>query len=108
MTTSALSLQQRAPRAASVVAEPLLVRLTLITISLAFLGVFLFLPLAAILFEALKHGLGAYLASFQEADAIAAIQLTLLTAAIAVPLNVVFGMMASWAVAKFEFRGKQR
>ena len=107
MTTSALSLQQRAPRAASVVAEPLLVRLTLITISLAFLGVFLFLPLAAILFEALKHGLGAYLASFQEADAIAAIQLTLLAAAIAVPLNLVFGISAAWAIAKFEFWGKQ-
>ena len=68
--------REQSPRIASTVAEPALVRLGLIVVSLAFLGLFLFVPLAAILFEALKHGLGTYLASFQEPDAIAAIQLT--------------------------------
>ena len=85
MTTGALSLDKGVPRIASTVAEPVLVRLTLILVSLTFLGFFLFVPLAAILFEALKHGLGAYLTSFQEPDAIAAIQLTLLATAIALP-----------------------
>ncbi|MCW5798370.1 MAG: sulfate ABC transporter permease subunit CysW [Nitrospira sp.] len=107
MTTGVLSLDKRIPRIASTVAEPVLVRLVLILVSLTFLGLFLFVPLAAILFEALKHGLGAYLASFQEPDAIAAIQLTLLATAIALPLNVVFGLSAAWAIAKFEFWGKQ-
>ena len=107
MTTGVLSLDKRVPRIASTVAEPVLVRLALILVSLTFLGLFLFVPLAAILFEALKHGLGAYLASFQEPDAIAAIQLTLLATAIALPLNVVFGLSAAWAIAKFEFWGKQ-
>ena len=85
MTTGVLSLEKRVPPYRLDLAEPALVRLGLIVVSLAFLGLFLFVPLAAILFEALKHGLGTYLASFQEPDAIAAIQLTLLAAAIAVP-----------------------
>lgn len=107
MTTGVLRLDKRVPRIASTVAEPVLVRLALILVSLTFLGLFLFVPLAAILFQALKHGLGAYLASFQEPDAIAAIELTLLATAIALPLNVVFGVSAAWAIAKFEFWGKQ-
>lgn len=107
MTTGVLSLDKRVPRIASTIAEPVLVRLALILVSLTFLGLFLFVPLAAILFQALKHGLGAYLASFQEPDAIAAIELTLLATAIALPLNVVFGVSAAWAIAKFEFWGKQ-
>lgn len=107
MTTGVLNLDKRVPRIASTVAEPFLVRLALILVSLTFLGLFLFVPLAAILFEALKHGLGAYLVSFQEPDAIAAIELTLLATAIALPLNVVFGLSAAWAIAKFEFWGKQ-
>jgi len=107
MTTGVLSLDKRVPQIASTVAEPVLVRLALILVSLTFLGLFLFVPLAAILFEALKHGLGAYLVSFQEPDAIAAIELTLLATAIALPLNVVFGLSAAWAIAKFEFWGKQ-
>ena len=107
MTTGVLRLDKRVPRIASTIAEPVLVRLALILVSLTFLGLFLFVPLAAILFQALKHGLGAYLASFQEPDAIAAIQLTLLATAIALPLNVVFGVSAAWAIAKFEFWGKQ-
>ncbi len=107
MATGVLSLDKRVPQIASTVAEPVLVRLALILVSLTFLGLFLFVPLAAILFEALKHGLGAYLVSFQEPDAIAAIELTLLATAIALPLNVVFGLSAAWAIAKFEFWGKQ-
>lgn len=107
MATGVLNLDKSVPRIASTVAEPFLVRLALILVSLTFLGLFLFVPLAAILFEALKHGLGAYLVSFQEPDAIAAIELTLLATAIALPLNVVFGLSAAWAIAKFEFWGKQ-
>ena len=72
----------------------------------AFLAVFLVLPLAAVFVEALRKGVEAYFASFKEADALAAIQLTLLAAGIAVPLNLVFGLAASWAIAKFQFTGK--
>jgi sulfate transport system permease protein len=64
------------------------------------------MPLLAVFVEALRQGLGAYLAGITEPDALAALRLTLLVAAIAVPLNVVFGIAASWAVAKFEFKGK--
>jgi sulfate transport system permease protein len=67
---------------------------------------FLVLPLAAVFTEALRKGLGAYLEALKEPDAWAAIRLTLITAAIAVPLNLVFGVAAAWAIAKFEFRGK--
>jgi len=77
-----------------------------ILVSLVFLGLFLVLPLVVVFAEALSNGIGAYLASFQDPDAVAAIKLTLTVAAIAVPLNLVFGIAASWAIAKFEFRGK--
>jgi sulfate transport system permease protein len=82
------------------------VRAILIGAALAFLGLFLLLPLLAVFVEALRQGLGAYLAGITEPDALAAIRLTLLVAAIAVPLNLVFGITAAWAVAKFEFKGK--
>ncbi|NMM08302.1 MAG: sulfate ABC transporter permease subunit CysW [Polaromonas sp.] len=82
------------------------VRYTLITIALLFVLLFLVLPLAAVFTEALRKGFGAYLAALREPDAWSAIQLTLLTAAIAVPLNLVFGVSAAWAIAKYEFRGK--
>ncbi len=82
------------------------VRYALVTIALAFLTVFLFVPLAFVLVEGLRKGVGAFLAAVTEPDALAAIRLTLLTAAIAVPLNVVFGVAAAWAIAKFDFRGK--
>ncbi|RYG11369.1 MAG: sulfate ABC transporter permease subunit CysW, partial [Burkholderiales bacterium] len=82
------------------------VRYTLIGIALSFLFLFLVLPLAAVFAEALRKGLGAYLEAFREPDAWAAIRLTLLTAAIAVPLNLVFGVAAAWCIAKYEFRGK--
>ena len=82
------------------------IRAILIAAALAFLALFLLLPLVAVFVEALRQGLGAYFASIMEPDALAAIRLTLLVAAIAVPLNLVFGIAAAWAVAKFEFTGK--
>jgi sulfate/thiosulfate transport system permease protein len=82
------------------------VRAALIATALAFLALFLLAPLVAVFVEAFYQGLGAYLAGIAEPDALAAIRLTLLVAAIAVPLNLVFGVAASWAIAKFEFRGK--
>lgn len=86
--------------------EPPIVRYVLIGVALIFLGLFLFIPLAAVFVEAFKEGVGAYIAAFREPDALSAIRLTLLTAAIAVPLNLVFGVAAAWAIAKFEFVGK--
>jgi sulfate transport system permease protein len=82
------------------------VRWTLTVLALAFMLLFLMLPLAAVAVEALRKGVGAYLDALREPDAWSAIRLTLLTAAIAVPLNLVFGIAAAWAIAKFEFRGK--
>ncbi len=82
------------------------VRYSLIALALGFVFLFLVLPLAAVFTEALRKGLGAYLAALQEPDAWSAIQLTLIAAAIAVPLNLVFGVAAAWAIAKYEFRGK--
>jgi len=82
------------------------VRYTLIGVALSFVVLFLILPLAAVFTEALRKGFGAYLAALQEPDAWSAIRLTLITAAIAVPLNLVFGVAAAWAIAKYEFWGK--
>ena len=82
------------------------VRVVLIALALGFMVLFLVLPLAAVFAEALRKGWGAYWEALQEPDAWAAIRLTLLTAALAVPLNLVFGVAAAWAIAKFEFRGK--
>ena len=86
--------------------ESRLTRALLIGGALAFLGLFLLLPLIAVFSEALRHGVGAYLAAVQNPDAVAAIRLTLLVAAISVPLNVVCGGAASWAIAKFSFPGR--
>ena len=86
--------------------EPLWVRITLITLALSFSALFLLLPLIAVFIEAFRKGWEAYLMAIIEPDALSAISLTLLTAAIAVPLNLVFGVAASWTIAKFEFRGK--
>jgi sulfate transport system permease protein len=82
------------------------VRWFLIALAFAFLTLFLFVPLVAVFYEALKKGLGVYWQAIIEPDALSAIRLTLLTAAIAVPLNLVFGVAAAWAIAKFEFPGK--
>jgi sulfate/thiosulfate transport system permease protein len=87
-------------------AEPVLVRGLLITVALGFLGVFLLVPLAAVFTEALRKGVQVYLAALTEPDALAAIELTVLVAAVAVPANLIFGVAAAWAIAKFEFKGK--
>jgi len=81
-------------------------RVTLIGVSIAFLGLLLAAPLGAVLAQALAKGWEVYLQSFADADTRSAIRLTLLTAAIVVPINTVFGICASWAIAKFEFKGK--
>jgi sulfate transport system permease protein len=89
-----------------VTTESLPGRLALIFFALVFLVLFLVLPVIVVFAEAFRRGLGAYLAAFRDPDAQAAIRLTLTVAAIAVPLNLVFGLAASWAIAKFEFAGK--
>ena len=81
-------------------------RRTLIGVALVFVGLFLILPLAAVFTEALRKGFEAFFEALKEPDAWSAIKLTLLITAIAVPLNLVFGVCAAWAIAKFEFRGK--
>ncbi|TSD88929.1 sulfate ABC transporter permease subunit CysW [Mycobacterium sp. KBS0706] len=86
--------------------EPAGIRLALIAIAVIFLGVFLVLPLAVVLTEAMRRGIDAYLEGIGSDDSLAAIRLTLTVAAIAVPLNTVFGLATAWAIAKFEFPGK--
>ena len=86
--------------------EPLAVRLLLIATALAFLGLFLVMPLVVVFQQALEKGLAAYLAAIREPDALSALRLTLLTAAIAVPANLLFGLAASWAIARFDFPGR--
>jgi sulfate transport system permease protein len=83
-----------------------IVRWLFITTSLAFLAAVLLAPLATVFITALGRGLAAYLENFRDPYTLAAIRLTLLTAAVVVPINTVFGLAASWAIAKFEFRGK--
>ena len=87
--------------------ESPLVRALLIFVALVFLAIFLVMPLAVVFAEAFAKGTRAYLGAIDEPMAWAALELTLLAAAVAVPLNLVFGLAASWAIAKFEFRGKQ-
>ncbi len=87
-------------------AEPTLIRWALIALALAFLTLFLFVPLAAVFTEALRKGVDTYFSALSDPDAISAIQLTFIAAAIALPLNLVFGVAAAWAIAKFEFKGK--
>ncbi len=81
-------------------------RAVLIAAALLFLLLFLILPLVAVFTEALREGVRVYFAAIADPEAVAAIRLTLLTAAVAVPLNMLFGIAAAWAVTKFEFRGK--
>ncbi|NJL07001.1 MAG: sulfate ABC transporter permease subunit CysW [Methylacidiphilales bacterium] len=90
----------------AVTGETRLTRFILIALAVAFLALFLVLPLIAVFAEALRRGVEAYFASFADPDTQAAIRLTLLVALIAVPLNVIFGIAAAWAIAKFEFVGK--
>ena len=86
--------------------EPRAVRLLLIATALAFLALFLVVPLVMVFQQALEKGLSAYLAAIREKDALSALRLTLLTAAIAVPANLLFGLAASWAIARFDFPGR--
>jgi sulfate/thiosulfate transport system permease protein len=86
--------------------EPVWVRWTLIATVLLFLTLFLIVPLAAVFTEALRKGFDTYITALTDPDALSSIKLTLIAAAIAVPLNLVFGVAAAWAIAKFEFRGK--
>ena len=86
--------------------EPFLVRWTLITIAILFLTIFVVLPLVVVFTEAFSRGVGAYFSALSDPEALSAIRLTLTVAAISVGLNLVFGVIAAWAIAKFEFRGK--
>jgi sulfate transport system permease protein len=87
-------------------AEPAWVRWALIAVALAFLSLFLFVPLVTVFYEALKKGWSVYAAAIVEPDALSAVKLTLIAAAISVPMNLVFGIAAAWTIAKFDFRGK--
>jgi len=97
-----------APRRAATAAtgESAAMRWTLIGVAVLFLAVFIFLPLGVVFAQALSKGVSTYWQSLRQPDALAAMRLTLLAAAIAVPLNLVFGVAAAWAIAKFDFVGK--
>jgi sulfate/thiosulfate transport system permease protein len=86
--------------------EPLWLRWLLIALALGFLGLFIVLPLATVFMQAFEKGWRVYLAAIRDPDALSAIRLTLLAVGIAVPLNVVFGLAAAWAIARFQFPGK--
>ncbi|MFT3869790.1 MAG: sulfate ABC transporter permease subunit CysW [Nibricoccus sp.] len=103
------NLQRHRPPATSqpkVTQDPAWVRWLLTTIALLFVGFFLVFPLGAVFAEAFRRGIKAYFAAFADSDALASIRLTLIAAAISVPANLVFGVIAAWAITKFEFRGK--
>ena len=87
--------------------DPKWVKWMLVTLGVLYFALFLLLPLITVFYEALRKGWDVYLAAIVDPDALSAIKLTLIAAAIAVPLNVAFGIAAAWALAKFEFRGKQ-
>src|SRR5574343_2063878 len=103
---TAVTVTEPARSALQATAEPAWVRWALVGTALAFLSLFLFVPLVAVFVEALKKGWDVYLAAIVEPDALSAVKLTLIAAAISVPLNLVFGIAAAWAIAKFDFRGE--
>jgi sulfate transport system permease protein len=103
---SAIALRGRVGANGRATTEPRAVRVMLILVALGFLAVFLVLPLVAVFHQALEKGFRTYLSALHEPMAVAAAKLTLLAAAIAVPANLVFGVAAAWAVAKFDFPGK--
>src|SRR6476619_6631541 len=86
--------------------EPWLVRVVIIAVAVSFLTVFVVLPLVVVFAQAFSSGLGAYFSALSDPEALSAIRLTLLVAAISVSLNLVFGIVAAWAIAKFDFSGK--
>lgn len=102
-----ISLQPRqVVESRSATTEPKYIRWILFAVAMAFLGLMLIIPLLAVFVKALEGGIGLYWAAIREPDALSAIRLTLLTVAVAVPLNTLFGLAAAWAIAKFEFKGK--
>lgn len=106
MIAGAVETASATPSTSRVTTEPPVIRWIIIVAALGFLFLFLFLPVIAVFVQALGKGFEIYLASVTEEDAWSAIRLTLITAAIAVPLNMIFGIAASWAIAKFDFVGK--
>jgi sulfate transport system permease protein len=111
MTMSGISTTQFSKYSAKVAksratSEPAWVRWALISTTLLFLSLFLFMPLAAVFTEALRKGFDTYISALADADALSSMKLTVIAALIAVPLNLVFGVAAAWAIAKFEFKGK--
>jgi sulfate transport system permease protein len=106
MSLTALEITAVPSRGLGVTEEPRFVRLLLIVVALGFLGLFLVLPLLVVFSKALEKGLAVYLSAVTEPTAVAAIELTLLTAAIVVPVNVIFGLAAAWSITKFKFAGK--
>jgi len=89
-----------------VISEPPYIRSLLLAAALSFMGIFLIMPLIAVFLQAFEKGLMAYMTAISESETLAAIRLTLLTAAIVVPVNLIFGVCAAWAIAKFNFFGK--
>ena len=87
--------------------EPRWVKWSILAVALSFFALFLLLPLVTVFVEALRKGWDVYVAAIVHPDTLSAIGLTLLAAAVAIPLNVVFGIAAAWCITKFEFRGKQ-
>lgn len=106
VAVTTLNVRHEPPFTPAATLEPFWVRVLLITLALSFAALFLLVPLLAVFAEAFRKGWQAYVAAVIDPDALSAIRLTLLTAAIAVPLNLVFGVTAAWSIAKFEFRGK--
>ena len=98
--------QRALPALAAATSESRFARLTLTITALVFVALFLLLPLAAVFTEALRKGVTEFVLALGDAETFSAIRLTLIVAAIAVPLNLVFGVAAAWAIAKFEFKGK--
>src|SRR5205807_453575 len=86
--------------------EPRPIRIVIIAVAVIFLTIFVVLPLVVVFAQAFSKGIGAYFAALSDAEALSAIRLTLLVAAISVSLNLVFAVVAAWAIAKFDFRGK--
>jgi sulfate transport system permease protein len=105
-TTSPSQAYNKRQKNQRALAETPLVRAALITVCLAFLAVFLLLPLLAVFSQALSKGWQVYLSALTNSDALSAVKLTLIASLIAVPLNLVFGVSAAWAITKFNFRGK--
>lgn len=101
-----MSLERAVPRRMAATAEPLWVRRTLIGIGVLFLALFVLVPLAAVASAAFSHGWAAYVRAVSDPSALRALKLTLIAAGIAVPLNLVFGVAAAWAIARFQFRGR--